>query len=71
MRRNRQLAMFFSVGDPGYAILTGKAGRTAKRLRKQGRLHIEFIENADHNFSRRAARQALIEKLVAYLRQRH
>lgn len=69
--RGRSLAMFFAEGDPGYAILMGKAGRKAKHLQKQGRLHIEFIPNADHNFSRRTARQALIEALVRYLRRRY
>jgi alpha-beta hydrolase superfamily lysophospholipase len=71
MARGRDLAMFFAEGDPGYAILMGKAGRKAKQLQRQGRLHIEFLPNADHNFSRRTARQALIEALVGYLRRRY
>ena len=66
----RTLAMFFAVGDPGYSILMHKAKNQANALRQAGKLQISFIKDADHTFSRRSARKALLDSMQAYLRGR-
>ena len=66
----RTLAMFFAVSDPGYSILMHKAKHRANALRQAGKLEISFINDADHTFSRRSARQALWASLHAYLGRR-
>jgi hypothetical protein len=68
--RKRTLAMFFAKNDPGYTILTFYAARQAKKMTRTGALHVEFIDGADHTFSRRQPRAELIERLRAYLTQR-
>lgn len=66
----RSLAMFFAQSDPGYSILMHKAKNKANALRNKGSLQIAFIKDADHTFSRRSARQALLESLQSYLIRR-
>lgn len=68
--RGRSLAMIFAMSDPGYSILMHKARRSANRLQKTGHLRLTFIKEADHTFSRRSARQALIDALIVHLSQR-
>lgn len=67
----RTLAMFFSKSDPGYRILTYRAGKQARMLEKSQQLRLSFISDADHTFSRRTARQDLIERVVSDMRSRH
>lgn len=67
----RKLTMVFSSTDPGYSILTCKAGRQARRMLRHGQLSATFIEDADHTFSRHAARQKLIETLADHLLGRY
>jgi pimeloyl-ACP methyl ester carboxylesterase len=69
-RAGRTLAMFFAVSDPGYSILMHKARQDANRLLRAGQLQISFIKDADHTFSRRSARQALLDSILMYLRDR-
>ncbi|MDB5335342.1 MAG: hypothetical protein JWN70_961 [Planctomycetaceae bacterium] len=66
----RTLAMFFAVSDPGYSILMHKAKNQANALRQAGKLQMSFIKDADHTFSRRSARKALLESMQEYLRER-
>ncbi|HEY4262246.1 MAG TPA: alpha/beta fold hydrolase [Schlesneria sp.] len=66
----RQLSMFFSTTDPGYSILLGQARRQAKRMLRHQQLSVTFIDNADHTFSRHAARQRLIDSLYQHLQRR-
>ncbi len=68
---NRKLAMFFAATDPGFGILNFHAKRKASRLRATGRLKIEFIDDADHTFTIRAARVELIEALTNYVCRRY
>ncbi len=70
-RRERKLSFFFADTDPGLAILTHKAGRAVQRMRRAGQAHIEFIADADHNFSRRAARSELLAKIARHLTARY
>ncbi len=68
--RGRTLAMFVSTTDPGYVILKYHAARQAKRLMKLDQLRVSFISDADHTFSRRAARLSLLDAIVGHLRSR-
>lgn len=68
---NRHLACFFARADPGYDILTFYARRKLKELRRTGRMEVHFIDGADHTFSRRAPRQALIEAIAEHLCRRY
>ena len=67
----RKLTMVFSSTDPGYSILTCKAGRQARRMLRRGQLSATFIEDADHTFSRHATRQKLIDTLAGHLQGRY
>ena len=67
----RHLSMFFATTDPGYSILTHQAGRQARRMARSGGLNLTFIDNADHTFSRSAARQKLIAALSEHLCRRY
>lgn len=71
VQHDRHVSMFFAETDPGYGILMHKAARRAKRLRQSGRLHVGFVSNADHNFSRRSARNDLLAAVVNRLLQRY
>jgi len=71
VQHDRHVSMLFAETDPGYGILTHKAARRAKRLMQSGRLHVGFVSNADHNFSRRSARRDLLAAIVSRLLQRY
>jgi hypothetical protein len=68
---NRQLTMFFSKADPGFSILNHHAKRKARELRAKGRLTVSFIEDADHTFSRNAARSELIDSIAQHFVKRY
>lgn len=65
----RKLTMFFATTDPGYSILNFHARRKANELTRSGQLRVSFIENADHTFSRRAARSELFDGICEHLRR--
>lgn len=67
----RQLSMYFAKSDPGYRLLTNRAAREVRKQQKSGNLQISFIDEADHTFSRRVTRQALIERIANDLLQRY
>ncbi len=68
---NRQVSMFFSTTDPGYSILTCKAGAQARRMVRRQQLSFTFLDDADHTFSRHSARNRLIESLCRHLTKRY
>ncbi|HEX4131820.1 MAG TPA: alpha/beta fold hydrolase [Pirellulales bacterium] len=70
LARGRRLAMFVSRSDPGFVILKHHAQRQASRMLAEGTLRVSFIDDADHTFSRFAARRALFDTLSSYLRSR-
>lgn len=70
-KAGRHLACFFSRSDPGYGLLTLDAGRKVHEMRRDGRMSVYFIEDADHTFSRRAARCALGQALTQHFVQRY
>ncbi|MBS0205815.1 MAG: alpha/beta fold hydrolase [Planctomycetes bacterium] len=67
----RQLTMVFSQSDPGYSILTSQAGRQVRRMLRSGQMQVNLIEDADHTFSRHAARQKLMDTLARHLLERY
>jgi len=67
----RQITFVFADTDPGYDLLMTNAKGTVKKLRRQNKLTIDFITNADHTFSAQAARQRLIDQLVRHFSHRY
>ncbi len=70
-RASRQLACFFSRSDPGHALLTHSALSKVNAMCTAGRLSVSFIDDADHTFSRRAPRRALVRAVTQYLSRRY
>jgi pimeloyl-ACP methyl ester carboxylesterase len=67
----RTLTFVFSRTDPGYALLTIDGGDTVKKLIREKRIAIRFIERADHTFSARYPRCEFIGTIVQHLVQRY
>jgi hypothetical protein len=60
VRGGRQLQFIFAERDPGQELLNTLGGSTVKRLSARGAIGIQVIDNADHTFTDRAARAALV-----------
>lgn len=54
------LKFVFSVGEPGDALLHKQGKPSLQPLMRQGGLSIDYIEAADHTFTRHEARERLI-----------
>ena len=67
----RHLAMYFSKSDPGYRLLMNRAAREVRTQQRNGNLQVAFIDEADHTFSRRVTRAALIESIANDLVRRY
>ncbi len=67
----RKLTLILSRMDPGYALLTTGGGDTVKKLIREKRIAIRFIEEADHTFSERLPRCEVIGTIVQHLVQRY
>lgn len=67
----RALTFVFARTDPGYALLTTDGGDTVKKLIREKRIAIRFIEHADHTFSVRYPRCEFIGAMVQHLVQRY
>ncbi len=63
--RGRAIDFVFSRDDPGFELLMSGGRSVAGRLRRRGLSTVQFIEGADHTFSRKAWRDDLIERTVA------
>ncbi len=68
---NIHLQFILSRSDPGYDILMTNAGKTINKLQKANKLHIKFIENADHTFSKYKPRCETIKTLVQLFKDRY
>jgi len=66
-RRGRPLSLFIAGRDPGYDILLANAKHMARKSMREQKIHLQFIEDADHTFSKYDRRMALIEKLVRHI----
>lgn len=63
-----RLHFVFAEGDPGLGLLEAEAGRTLWALQRQGRVTVRRVADADHTFSRAAARlqlQAVLDEVLA------
>jgi hypothetical protein len=67
----RRLTFVFSRPGPEHGILTFHAGRRVKKLLRDGKLGVCFIDGADHTFSRSGPRRALIEAVADHLVRRY
>ena len=63
--RGRAIDFVFSRDDPGFELLNSGGRWVAGRLRRRGLSTVQFIEGADHTFSRKAWRDELIDRIVA------
>jgi len=63
--RGRAIDFVFSRDDPGFELLNSGGRWVAGRLRRRGLSTVQFIEGADHTFSRKAWRDELIAQIVA------
>jgi alpha-beta hydrolase superfamily lysophospholipase len=63
--RGRAIDFVFSRDDPGFELLISGGRWVAGRLRRRGLSTVQFVEGADHTFSRKAWRDDLIERTVA------
>ncbi len=70
IKNNRSLSFYFARSDPGYDILTFYAQCQVEEMTKRGQTRLRFIEDADHTFSQKAARERLIREVVDDLSQR-
>lgn len=69
-----RLHFVFAEGDPGWHLLTADSGRTLAALQRQGRVAVHRVPDADHTFSRAAARltlQAVLDDVLAQAAPAH
>ncbi len=67
----RQLTFVIADRDPGHDLLMLKAKKKVTALQASGALRIHFIENANHTFVIRRARQAFVRTVVEHLSDRY
>ncbi|MEO8297102.1 MAG: hypothetical protein ABI574_04765 [Burkholderiales bacterium] len=61
--RQVQMSFVFATGEPGPQLLAQLGGRRVRVLERTGALRQQFIADADHTFTRHAARQRLMATL--------
>ena len=70
-RRDRRIRCVFSSEDPGYHIMTVRAKNKVQELVQAGKLSVSFVEDADHAFSFRVPRRAVIAAICEHLCRRY
>jgi hypothetical protein len=70
-RRGRPLSCFISKADPGYRIMTNRASSKVQELMHAGMMSVAFMDDADHTFSFRAPRLALVRAIGDHFLQRY
>ncbi len=68
---DRKVSMFIASGDPGWDMVSATARYTSRKALKNGELHVEFIDDADHTFSPQDARLRLVAAVQRQLLRRH
>ena len=63
------MQFILSRSDPGYDILMTNAGKSVKTLQKKEKLDINFIEHADHTFSKYIPRQDLLATIKSHFKK--
>lgn len=66
---NTHIHFLLSRSDPGYDILMSNAAKTVKKLKKLKRIDFQFVENADHTFSKYKPRRDAINNIIQYLKK--
>lgn len=66
-RNGAKVTFIFADTDPGHDQLRRQAGNVLKKLLKVGQLTINIVDNADHTFIDRPARESLLELLARTL----
>lgn len=61
--RGKTLNFVFATDAPGCTLLQQQGGSTVQRLKQQGHLALEFVDGADHTFTRSSSRDTLIQRL--------
>ena len=69
--KNIHVGLVLSRNDPGYDIVMTSAGRVAKNMLKQQQMNIDFIEGADHTFSKYRPRRDFITAIRQHLKSRY
>jgi alpha-beta hydrolase superfamily lysophospholipase len=69
--RHRGVTLVFSEFDPGYDLLMADAAATVRSLRKQGKLRVWFVKDANHIFDAKGPRTELIATITRSLRERY
>jgi dienelactone hydrolase len=67
----RHLACFFARSDPGYGLLMLRAKKAVTGLVRAGSMSMAFVDDADHTFSRHAARRTLVQAIADHLGGRY
>jgi len=67
---NIQIKFILARSDPGHDILMTNAGKTVNKLKNRKQLHITFIENADHTFSKYQPRRDVIDTLLQHFKNK-
>lgn len=67
----RRLSLFIAADDPGYDILMAGAKRAAQQGIKAKKINVQFIPDADHTFSRAAARREFTAMLGDHIKAQH
>jgi pimeloyl-ACP methyl ester carboxylesterase len=62
--RGVDLRFVFATDEPGIELLHAKGGFALRRLRAEGRLRVHLIPGADHTFTDRQPREALLDFLA-------
>jgi len=65
--RGRRMHVILSDGEPAAAILDTEAKRAVGRAKRRGLFTLDRIPGGDHTFSRSAARDALVARIVELL----
>ena len=66
INRETDIAFLFARSDPGLDLLKTLGGRKVKKAIKDNEILIDFIENADHTFSKFIARKDAIKKIISH-----
>ncbi len=68
---NTHIQFILSRSDPGYDILMTNAGKIVKKLKKEKKINISFIEDADHTFSKYKPRCDVINTVIQLFNDRY
>ena len=69
--RGADTLLLFAADDPGLEATLLHLGTTARDLRRRSGLRLEVIEGADHVFTQKAAREAMLSAIAAHLARRY